>query len=288
VPVGIAGELYVGGAGLARGYLHRPELTAERFVPDPYGAKAGARLYRTGDVVRYRGGELDFVGRRDEQVKVRGFRIELGEIEAVLEQHAAVAQCVVNLLETESGDKRLVAYVVSNEIGALNGDGNTHPLTEGLRSYLAERLPSYMVPSAFVELRELPLTENGKLDRKKLPAPDGDRPEQLQEYIEASTPVEEILCGVWREILSVERVGIKDDFFELGGHSLLATQLISRVRDAFGVEVPLRQLFLAPTIAGLARHIEEAKESGQEIQPQTIVPVSRAAHRVKRSSLSAT
>jgi amino acid adenylation domain-containing protein/FkbM family methyltransferase len=287
VPVGVAGELYVGGAGLARGYLHRPELTAERFVPDPYGARAGARLYRTGDVVRYRGGELDFVGRRDEQVKVRGFRIELGEIEAVLEQHAAVAQCVVNLLETESGDKRLVAYVVSNEIGAVNGDGNTHPLTEKLRSYLAERLPGYMVPSAFVELRELPLTENGKLDRKKLPAPDGDRPEQLQEYIEAGTPVEEILCGVWREILSVERVGIKDDFFELGGHSLLATQLISRMRDAFGVEVPLRQLFLAPTIAGLARHIEEARESGQEIQPQTIVPVSRAAHRVKRSSLSA-
>ncbi|HET6977268.1 MAG TPA: amino acid adenylation domain-containing protein [Pyrinomonadaceae bacterium] len=278
VPVGVAGELYVSGAGLARGYLQQPELTAERFVPHPYSTEPGARLYRTGDVVRYRrNGELEFVGRRDEQVKVRGFRIELGEIETILNQHPKVTTSVV-VTRDETGDKRLIAYVVANEPSAAT--------VVELRSYLRERLPDYMMPQAFVMLEALPLNNSGKIDRRALPAPEQQsRTEIEQTQVAPRTLLEYMLVMAWQEILSVPQVGIHDDFFELGGHSLLATQLMSRVRDIFGVEVPLRQLFEAPTLAELAGYIEVLKENDQESHSPEIVPVSREARRVKRASL---
>jgi amino acid adenylation domain-containing protein/FkbM family methyltransferase len=269
MPIGVAGELYLGGAGLARGYLEDAALTAQRFVPHPYSNERGTRLYRTGDLVRYRfNGELEFLGRVDQQVKVRGFRIELGEIETVLDEHAGVAASVVVAREDVAGERRLVAYVVANEqqpAGVVE-----------LRAYLRERLPEYMMPQAFVMLEALPLTSNGKVDRRSLPAPEQQsRTEMEQTYVAPRTPVEEMLVEVWQEILSVAQVGIHDDFFNMGGHSLLATQLMSRVREIFGVEVPLRQLFEAPTVAELAQHIEAALKSDTQLQVPPILPVSR-------------
>ncbi|NOK13568.1 amino acid adenylation domain-containing protein, partial [Corallococcus exercitus] len=250
VPVGIAGELFIGGAGVGRGYLGRPEQTAERFVPDPFGSEPGARLYRTGDLVRYRAdGALEFVGRTDHQVKVRGFRIELGEIEAVLA--GAVSEAVVLARQDVPGDRRLVAYVVAREDETVDATA--------LRRYLEDKLPEHMVPSAFVVLDAMPLTPNGKVDRKALPAPDAVRSEQGPTYVAPRTPVEETLAATWRELLGVSQVGIHDDFLELGGHSLLATQAISRIRAAFGVELPLRALFEAPTVAALAQRVEAAR-----------------------------
>jgi acyl-coenzyme A synthetase/AMP-(fatty) acid ligase/acyl carrier protein len=243
VPVGVPGELYIGGVQVARGYLDRPRLTAERFVPDPFSVQGGARLYRTGDRARWRAdGAIEYLGRLDFQVKVRGFRIELGEIEAVLRRHESVADCVVVAREDVPGDQRLVACVV----GGVEADE--------LRGHLRGSLPEYMVPAAFVVLGRLPLTPNGKLDRKALPAPeytaDADR------YVAPRTPTEEVLAGIWAEVLRLERVGVEESFFELGGYSLLATQVVSRVREAFGVELPLRALFEAPTVAGLAPQVE--------------------------------
>jgi amino acid adenylation domain-containing protein len=250
-PVGVRGELYVGGEGLARGYLNRPALTAERFVPDPFGARPGARLYRTGDIARrLPGGEIEFFGRADDQVKVRGFRIELGEVEAVLSQHAGVRECVVVAQDVGDGQKRLVGYVVA-EAGAEVGAAE-------LRQHLAEKLPDYMLPSAFVMLDEFPLTPNGKLDRRRLPAPDNARPELARQYVEPSNLLEEELAKIWSGLLGVERVGVYDDFFELGGHSLLAMQLISRVRADYDLEIPLRDFFRAPTLKSLAEVIDAA------------------------------
>jgi amino acid adenylation domain-containing protein len=257
VPVGVAGELYLGGAGLARGYLNRPGLTAEKFVPDPFAAEAGRRLYRTGDVARYlAGGELEFLGRIDHQVKVRGFRIELGEVEAALIKHESVREAVVAARADDGGDQRLVAYVV----GA--GAGGPQLGVGELRNYLKARLPEYMIPSAFVFLDELPLTPNGKVDRKMLPQPDQSRPESGGHYVAPRTPVEEVLCGLWAEVLRVGRVGVEDNFFELGGHSLLATRLAARVREAFRVELPLRALFERQTVAGLAAEVERGLRAG--------------------------
>ena len=264
VPIGVTGELYIGGDKLARGYLNRPELTAERFIPHPFSDREGASLYKTGDLARYLAdGNIEFIGRRDEQVKIRGFRIELGEIEAVLSQHPAVARAVVIIWEEVPGDKQLVAYVVPIEHCQAE-PGQEHSQAEpgneydeyGWRQFLKQKLPGYMVPSAYVVLESLPLTPNGKVDRRLLPEPDTFSRDIQEDYIAPRNSVEEVLVGIWAKVLGVEQVSVCDNFFELGGHSLLATQLISRIRDAFQVELTVRNLFEAPTVAGLARYIE--------------------------------
>jgi len=258
VPVGIPGEIHVGGVGLARGYLNRPELTAERFVPDPFSRTPGARLYKTGDLARFRtDGQIQFVGRTDQQVKVRGFRIELGEIETVLGRHPGVREAVVVAREDAPGGKRLIAYVVARE---------EPPTTSKMRDYLKKRLPEYMLPSSFVVLDALPLTATGKVDRNALPAPEQARPELAQVYVAPRTAVEEVLCGVFSEVLQIERVGVHDSFFELGGHSLLATQVASRVRETLRVELALRRLFEAPSVAELAEVILEDEGARERIE----------------------
>jgi amino acid adenylation domain-containing protein len=244
VPVGVPGEMFVGGEGLGRGYLNRPELTAERFIPNPFGQTEGERLYRTGDLARYLpDGSIEFLGRIDQQVKIRGFRIELGEIETILGDHPQVVEAIVAARENGQGEKRLVAYVVPEQ-------GQAATLNE-LRSFLKQKLPDYMVPSTFVFLDVLPLTPNGKVDRKALPEPDDSRPELIDGYVAPSTPIEKALAEMWMQVLDVEKVGIHDNFFDLGGHSLLAMQLISRVRNSFQIELSVRSLFDAPTVAGL-------------------------------------
>jgi amino acid adenylation domain-containing protein len=266
VPIGVPGELVVGGAGLARGYLGRPELTAERFVPDPAGGSAGARLYRSGDLGRFlaRGG-VEYLGRIDHQVKIRGFRIELGEIEAVLLSLAGVREAVVLALKGRSdmgpGDRRLVAYVAGDVA------------VEELRRSLRERLPDYMVPAAFVTLDALPLTPNGKVDRKGLPAPEWQS--AADGSVAPRTPVEEVLAGIWADLLGHERVGATGHFFDLGGHSLLATQVMSRLRSTFGVEMPLRDLFEAPVLADLAVRVEAARRTDAVPPAPPLVPVPR-------------
>ncbi|WP_158621682.1 non-ribosomal peptide synthetase [Corallococcus aberystwythensis] len=272
VPVGVKGELYLGGVGVARGYAGRHALTAERFVPDAFSGEAGARLYRTGDVVRWReDGTLDFVGRVDAQVKVRGFRIELGEVEAALAKLPPVRDAVVVAREDGPGGKRLVGYVVLRDGVTAQG--------AGLRAALKDALPEYMVPSAVVVLPALPLTTNGKVDRKALPAPDlaGSDP---REYVAPRTPTEQRLAGLWQELLGVTRVGANDHFFDLGGHSLLATQALSRIRQTFTVELPLRRLFESPTLDAVARLIDEALAG--KGQP---VPAARETKEVRTRSV---
>jgi acyl-CoA synthetase (AMP-forming)/AMP-acid ligase II len=244
VPLGVPGELYIGGAGVARGYHRRPALTAERFVPDPFSVEPGARLYATGDLARWRSdGRLECLGRRDHQVKLRGFRIEPGEIEATLARHPAVRQAVVVVRGSGTHDARLVAYVVA--------DGS--PSSAELRAHLAEDLPAYMVPAAFVLLDSLPLTPNGKIDRRALPAPDAaDTPDAARPVVAPRTPVERTISGIWAEALGSPPRGVHDGFFESGGHSLAAALVISRIRAAFGVGIALRSLFEHPTVAGLA------------------------------------
>jgi amino acid adenylation domain-containing protein len=249
VPVGIYGELYIGGDGLAREYLHQRELTAEKFVPDPFSSEAGARLYKTGDLVRYRAdGRIEFLGRIDNQVKIRGYRIELGEIETAIARHSAIREVVVLAREDVPGDRRLVAYLVAPKNAPTN-------LVDQLRAQLRASLPEYMVPSALVTLDQLPLTPNGKVDHKALPVPDASA-ERKAAYVAPRTATEEILAGIWAEVLKLERVGRDDHFFELGGHSLFAMQAVSRVRQKLSVDLPLRELFTAPTIAGQAACIE--------------------------------
>ena len=254
VAAGVIGELYIGGVGLGRGYLNRPDLTARAFVPNPFSRKPGSRLYKTGDLARFRpNGEIDFLGRADHQVKLRGFRIELGEVEAVLGAHPSVREAVVLVREDTPGDRRLVAYVVAEP-------GQT-AVGSDLYGFVKQQLPEYMVPSAFVELDSLPRTRHDKIDRGALPAPDRVRPELNKEFVAARNSTEEMLTKIWAEVLDLDQVGVHDNFFELGGHSLLATQVISRVRQAFHLELPLARLFEAPTVAALAETISDGQGS---------------------------
>jgi amino acid adenylation domain-containing protein len=303
VPVGVLGELHIGGDGLARGYLNRPELTTEKFVANPFSSEPGARLYRTGDRARYRAdGNIEFLGRVDNQVKIRGYRIELGEIETILNQHPSVKESVViassfplprpgrikvgvtpltsgvreeTLLSLPSpvdgdgvsqSDRNLIAYLVPN---------TEKPLVAELRSFLKEKLPDYMIPSWFVFLDALPLTPNGKMDRNALPLPDGERPLLDQGFVEPRTEIEELVAQVWREVLKLEMIGVYDNFFELGGHSLLATRVVARLRSNFNVALPLRKLFELPTVAGLAEHIDFLRHNQSGVSVPPIMPVSR-------------
>jgi acyl-CoA synthetase (AMP-forming)/AMP-acid ligase II len=286
VPLGAVGEIYIGGAGVARGYLNRPELTAERFVSDPFSEEADARLYRTGDLGRYfEDGNIEFLGRNDEQVKIRGFRIELGEIEARLREHPLVREAAVLAREDEPGEKRLVAYIVTTggeepHAGERPGAerdpaaterfepderhqgpaGGERPADEAarlaahLREHLERCLPHYMVPAAFVRLEHLPLTPNGKVDRKDLPAPESDAYARGA-YEPPQGEVEELLAGVWQELLGVERVGRRDNFFELGGHSLLALRLITRTEVELDCQIEVSKIFESPTLSSFAKSV---------------------------------
>ena len=254
VPIGVPGELYIGGVQVGRGYYGRADLTAERFMPDPFSEEPAARLYRTGDLAKWLpDGQLECLGRIDHQVKVRGFRIELGEIETALRECPGVGEAVVVTQEATGGDRRLVAFLVPEPAGA--------PPMTSLRAQLGQRLPAYMVPSAFALLDSLPLTPNGKVDRKALAKMDGGTVLPSAEHVAPRTPTEEILAGIWAEVLRLDRVGADEDFFELGGHSLLAMQVVSRVRRTFGVELPVRELFGATTVTRLASRLEELRVS---------------------------
>ncbi len=258
VPVGVTGHLYIGGDGLARGYLNRPDLTAERFVPNPFDSTGQTRLYRTGDLARYQpDGTIDYLGRSDHQVKIRGFRIELGEIDYVLSQHPDVREAVVIDREDQEGNPRLVAYMVPRDAEQLAEEPTRAAFVSSVRSHVQAHVPGYMVPAALVVLDKLPLTPNGKIDRRALPTPELHRPEMAASYVAPRTPLEWVLAGIWNEVLGVEQVGIDDNFFELGGHSLLATQVVSRLRDALALELPVRAVFETATIASLAARIQE-------------------------------
>jgi amino acid adenylation domain-containing protein/FkbH-like protein len=263
VPIGVQGDLYIGGDGVARGYLNRPELTAEKFIANPFthlppGSAAGNRLYKTGDLARWRAdGRLEFLGRRDHQVKIRGFRVELGEIETVLKKQSGVGDAAVLAREDQPGIKRLVAYVASS-----NPSINAEKLREGLKT----ALPAYMVPSAFVLLERLPLTPNGKVDRKALPAPSENRSGLSEDFVAPSSSVEQQLAAIWRDVLQLNEIGVRDNFFDLGGNSLLAVQIISRIRESFDAELPMSALFDAPTISVLAQQIgEHPRHSGSHM-----------------------
>lgn len=255
VPIGVPGELHIGGVGLARGYLNRPDLTNEKFIPNPF--EAGKHLYKTGDLARYRpNGNIEFLGRIDHQVKIRGFRIELGEIEAVLGQHPQVRETVVVARESLPSDRCLVAYMVP--------DSDTAPLAHELRDYLKERLPEYMVPSAFVVLDALPLTPNGKVDRRALPTPDTSRPELAATYQAPQSDVEKTIAQIWRAVLNLDKVGIHDNFFDLGGHSLLILQINSKLRTVLHRDVSVVALFQHPTIYSLAQYLSQQQQPAFE------------------------
>ena len=292
VSEGVLGELYIGGIALARGYLNRPDLTNERFIPDPNSSSLQARLYKTGDLARYdRDGNIEFLGRSDDQVKIRGFRIELGEIEVALAAYPAVRQAVVLAREDVPGDKRLVAYIVPTSQESppyeyseqalvqaeqvLQQQNSIAHLVPQLRSYLKARLPNYMVPSAFVVLEAFPVTPSGKVDRRALPVPE-IRPADLPTFVAPRTPIEEMLANIWANILRVEEVGIHDNFFTLGGDSLLAVQIIARMRVSLGVELSFSRLLEFPTVAGLVKIVEEARQ--QKVRPigLPLQPISRS------------
>jgi amino acid adenylation domain-containing protein len=286
VPIGVYGEIYIGGDGLARGYLNRAELTAERFIPNPFNDPPGSLLYRTGDRTRYRpDGNIEFLGRLDNQVKIRGHRIEFGEIEAVLSQHPSVKETVVVAVNDGSSDsenpksktrpepsrsienpKSLVAYVVSEEEQLRIAE---------LRNFLKQKLPEYMIPSTFVVVASLPLMPNGKVDRKRLPPPDETRPRLAGDFVAPRTEIEELVARTWVDVLKIENIGIYDNFFELGGHSLLATQIVARLREAFNRDIPLHVLFDGPTIAELAQELETIIRDGRAPELPPIVPVPR-------------
>ncbi len=278
LPVGGAGQLYIAGQGLARGYLRAPDLTACSFLPDPFCGAAGERMYATGDLARrLPDGSLEFLGRIDNQIKVRGHRIEPAEIEAVLNRHPAIGESVVVAQADSSGDSILVAYVKPRVRGGGRVEGPGAgvlpvPTVTALRDYLKDALPEPLLPSAYVFLDELPRTSSGKIHRRRLPAPGKARPELSVPFVGPSTPDEEHLVDLWSELLGLDRVGLRDDFFDLGGHSLVATRMISRLRDLFGVEVPLRALFEAPTVEGLAARVAEARREGRDASAPPPVP----------------
>ncbi|MFI3197899.1 MAG: amino acid adenylation domain-containing protein [Methylococcaceae bacterium] len=275
VPVGITGEIYIGGDCVALGYLNQPELTAEKFIPNPFSGELNSRLYKTGDLARYQpDGTIEFLGRIDHQVKLRGFRIELGEIEAVLETYPGINKAVATVREDQPGDKRLIAYLTHAPL--------EHSNLDALRLFLKEKLPEYMVPSAFVFLDELPLTPNGKLDRKALPVPDLARAEFEQAYFPPRSPIEEIVVALWQEVLAIEPIGIYDNFFEVGGHSLLAVQLMVRLNKQFQIELPLHLLFEEPTIAGLSLQLEALQS---QTNPKPIASPIRALPRKRKNEI---
>ncbi len=250
VPIGVAGELHIGGDGLARGYLNRPEMTAEKFIRHPFSTNPLDRLYKTGDLARYQSdGAIEFLGRLDHQIKLRGFRIELGEIESVLGHYPGINEVVVTVREDQSGNKRLVTYLTHSQ--------EEPPNVNAIRLFLKEKLPEYMVPSAFVFLDKFPLTPNGKIDRKALPAPDQTRTEIEQAYVAPCSPVQEMLAAIWREVLNVDRIGIHDNFFDLGGHSLLVIVVCTKVEAKIGKPVPVELIFEFPTVVSLANALEK-------------------------------
>jgi amino acid adenylation domain-containing protein len=275
VPVGIAGELYVGGAGLARGYWRRPGLTAERFIPDPHSEEAGVRLYRTGDLVCYRAdGDLEYLGRLDHQVKVRGFRIELGEIEAALVEHEGVRDVVVLMRAGAGGggEERLTAYVLAH--------GDRLPSVSEMHRHLRRKLPEYMLPAAYVALERWPRTPSGKIDRRALPAPEESRPDLEARYVAPRNEIEERLAEIWCDVLGVDQVGVHDNFFELGGHSLLATRMVARIGERLQVALPLRDLFAAPTIAQIAETVRDGSFERVASKERSIKMQSREARRI--------
>ena len=270
-PIGVVKEIYIAGDGVAHGYLNRPDLTAEKFVANPFARTPGAKMYRTGDLGRYLAdGRIECVGRADQQVKVRGYRIELGEIEAVLAKHPAVQECVVLAREDVAGDKRLVGYVVP-----VPGQKAS---AQDLRAFVKDKLPDYMTPVAIVEMETFPLTPNGKVNRKALPAPEYTRIESGTAFLEPRTPTEEIIAAVWAEVLRLDRVGVHDNFFELGGHSLAATQVVARIRESLVVDLPLRALFEAPTVAGQSERIEDLKRQDAGV---AFPPLVRTEHNAR-------
>lgn len=259
VPIGVAGELHIGGDGLARGYLNQPELTSAKYIPHPFSAESGARLYKTGDLARYLpDGTIEFLGRLDRQVKLRGFRIEPEEIEAVLVQHLAVREAVVVAREDTPGDKRLVAYIVLRQQQRVT--------VNELRRFLEEQLPAYMVPAAFVLLDALPLTPNGKVDLYTLPEPEGLRPEMEIAYVIPRTEVERIIAAVWQEVLHVEKVGLHDNFFDLGGHSLLMPQVQSQLQKVLHTDISLIEMFRYPDIASLTKYLSQEQSELSSFQ----------------------
>jgi amino acid adenylation domain-containing protein len=269
VPIGVAGELHIGGDAVARGYLNRAELTAEKFIANAFSAEPKSRLYRTGDRARYLpDGNIEFLGRIDDQVKIRGYRIEPGEVESALNQHPAVKETVVVLRERDSsGDRDLVAYFVPSQ--------DSSPSVADLRGFLRRKVPGYMMPAILIAIDALPLSPNGKVDRSKLPSPADSRPTLEEAFVEPRTEIEELVAQVWREVLKLEMIGVYDNFFDLGGHSLLATRVVARLRSNFNVDLPLRKLFELPTVAGLAEHVDflRGNQSGVSVPP--IVPVPR-------------
>jgi acyl carrier protein len=285
VPVGVAGELYIGGVQLARGYVGRPEMTAERFVPHPF-AEGGARLYRTGDLAKWNErAEVEYLGRLDSQVKVRGFRIELGEVEAVLRRGAGVREAAV-VLSGEGTDKRLVAFLVFEQAEGEARERTPEERTREVREWMREQVPVYMVPQTMIIVAELPLTANGKVNRRELTVRAGVEQQERggeREVREARTETEAGVVELWREVLGVERVSVEDNFFEVGGHSLLATRLMSQVRRRFGVEVELRRFFERPSVEDLAQMVELAQQARAKSTPPVISRASREHYRMSTS-----
>jgi amino acid adenylation domain-containing protein len=286
VPVGVTGELYVAGAGVTAGYLGQPDKTAERFVQNPFSSDPSAKMYRTGDLARYgEDGNIEFLGRGDDQVKIRGFRIELGEIEAVLTQHPAVKQAVVLARASDSNnndDKRLLAYVVLQREATSAGNRHNAVTSEALRQHLQQHVPDYMVPQAVMLLAKLPLNANGKLDRQALPEP--EQAASQKAYVAPRTPTEQTIAEVWAEVLRRDKskISAEDNFFDLGGHSLLATQVVSRLRQRFLVEIPMRAIFDWPSISGLAEAVDQAQPTPSETQEISITRAPREAYRASK------